>query len=182
MILKTPQGKSFRVLFLTSSMRDVLVSQAIPFSDVSKLASYHQKVTFSEIAHILKFQYVVAQQMGVPLLDPKHLFGEGYNGGMVERSFNDIDSETLTQIYKSTKSFACLDAGMNTLIVLFNGEDASKVPGWDSLEAQTFSGALLETVFAKVGYMESHNGKIPKPNLGEFTLAEVYKLVSIENP
>lgn len=182
MILKTPQGKSVRIFYLTSEMQRLLASQAIPYSDLAKLSTYHQKLTFGEIANILKFQYLVAQELGVLLLDPKHLFGEGYNAGMVETAFNSLDGETLSAIVKDTKSFSCIDAGMNTIIFLFNGENAPKAPGFDTLECVTFSGALLETIFAKVGYMESHNGKIPKPNQGEFTLAEVYKLVSIQNP
>lgn len=182
MILKTPHGTPFSLFYLTSDMHRLLVKQSIPLRDVFKLASYHQKLTFGEIATMLRFQYTVAQQMGVPLLDPKHLFGEGYNGGMVAEAFNAIDSETLNQWYKGCKTFNSLNAGGNVMLVLFNDSDNHKVHGWHSLEGNTFSSALLETIFAGAGYMESHYGKIAKPSLGETTLAEVYKLVSIENP
>lgn len=182
MILKTPHGTPVSVFFLTSEMHRLLVRQSIPLKDAFKLSSYHQQLTFNEIANILKFQYVVAQQMGVPLIDPKHLFGEGHNGGMVEVSFNGLDGKTLSDKYKECNSFNSLAAGANVLIVLFNDSGDAHVSGFDRLEATTFSDALLETLQAKVGYVQVHFGKVVKPNLGEFTMAEVYKLVSIENP
>lgn len=183
MILKTPHGKVYRLFYLTSDMLDHLVEQSIPLNKVFDLASYHQKLTYSEIAYMLKFQYQVGMKMGVPLLDPKHLFGTGYNSGMIQEAFNAIGSEQLLAYYESCSHFNCIDAGGNVVLVLFNhNPDKYHVPGWDTLEAKTFSGALLETLFAKVGYMDCHFGKIPKPAVGEFSLAEVYKLLSIENP
>lgn len=182
MILKTPHGTPISLFFLTNDMYSLAVKQSIPLKDIHKLSSYHQQLTFSEIAYMLKLQYVVAQQMGVPLLDAKHLFGEGYNAGMVEEAFNAIDSETLTAMYQTCRSFNSLTAGANVVLVIFNTSGEYNIPGCETLEATTFSGALLETVLAKVGYLQAHFGGIVKPKLGEFTLAEVYKLVGIENP
>lgn len=182
MILKTPHGTPISLFFLTSDMYSLLVKQSIPFKDAHKLSTYHQQLTFSEMAHMLKFQYVVSQQMGVPLLDPKHLFGEGYEAGMVEAAFNAVASESLADVYKNCRTFNSLASGNNVVLVLFNTSDTHKVPGWDCLEAHTFSGALLETINAKVGYLEAHFGGVVKPKLGEVTMAEVYKLVGLENP
>lgn len=182
MILKTPNGQPVSLFFLTSDMHSLLVKQSVPMKDVHKLSTYHQQLTFSEMAHMLKFQYVVAQQMGIPLLDPKHLFGEGYGAGMVEASFNDIPSETLATVYKECRTFNSLAAGGNVVLVLFNTSESEKVAGWSTLEAHTFSSALVETINAKVGYLDAHFGGVVKSKLGEVTMAEIYKLVGIENP
>ena len=183
MILKTPHGTPISLFFLTSDMYSLLAKQKIPFKDVYKLSTYHQQLTFSEMAHMLKFQYVVAQQMGVPLLDPDHLFSaEGYEAGMLKAAFNAVASESLADLYKNCRTFNSLAAGNNVVLILFNTSDTDKVPGWDCLDAHTFSGAMLETINAKVGYLEAHFGPVVKPKLGEFTMAEVYKLVGIENP
>jgi len=162
-------------------MLTVLVKQSVPLKDIDKVSSYHQKLTYGEMASMLKLQYAVAQRMGVAMLDPKHLFGEGVEANMVETAFNAIDSETLSE-WQTCKSFNSLAAGLNVVLVLFNRSEDKEVPGWDCLDATTFSGALLETIVAKVGYLQAHFGEVVTPKLGEFTLAEVYKLLGIENP
>jgi len=182
MILKTPHGTPVSLFFLTNDMYNLLASQSIPLREVFNLAAYHQQLTYGEVATMVKFQYTVAQEMGVPLLDPQCLFGEGFYGSMVKETFNTLDSKSLAVKFKEANSFHSLNAGGNVLVVLLGNKDGPNVPGWKSLSGDTFSSALLEAVYSTVGYLEAHNGTIPKPALGEVTLAEVYKLLSIQNP
>jgi hypothetical protein len=182
MILKTPHGPSHSVFFLTQDMYDVLKDQSIPLEDMKKIASYHKRLSYGEIAGLLKFQYAVAKRLQVIMTDPTPLFGEGYDGKMVESAFNALDSETLiTSVYDKTEQFSMLNAGGNVLLILFQNRD-DKVPGgWDPVNAKTFSGALLEMAYAKVGYLESHQGEVVKAKAGECSFAEIFKLLETEN-
>lgn len=182
MILKTPHGPNFSVFFLTQEMFDVLDANNVPLDDMKKIASYHQSLSYGEIAAILKFQYGIAKRLQVPLIDPSIHFQEGYNGKMVESAFNDLDSETLvSSVYERTESFSMLHAGRNVLFILFQSAGSKTPAGWDPVNAKTFSGALLEMVYAKVGYLESHQGEVVKVKAGECSLAEVFRLLATEN-
>lgn len=183
MILKTPNHRTpISLFFLTSDMYSILTRLKIPLKDVCKLSTYHQQLTFTEIAGMMKFQYAIAQRLGVPLLDPEHLFGSGdVTAGMIKSAFNELDSETLAG-WQECKSFNSLGAGANIVLVLFNKTEDREIPGWKTLEGSTFSAALLETIIAEAGYLQSHLGPIVKPRVGEITLAEVYKLLGNENP
>jgi len=184
MILKTPNHDRapISLFFLTSDMYSLLARQSIPLRDVCKLSTYHQQLTFSEVAGMLKFQYAVAQRLGVLMLDPEHLFAAGdLKANMVKDAFNKLDSETLAG-WQECKSFNSLAAGANVVLVMFNKTDDREIPGWNTLEGGTFSAALLETIIAEAGYLQAHMGPVVKPKVGEISLAEVYKLVGIENP
>lgn len=180
MLLKTSNGKPIKFFFLTKSMLDVLVSQSIPLQDVFKISAYDQKLTENEIATILKFQTVIAHKLSVHPALSDSSFGEGFHGQVVKQAFNAIGSETLHDIYNQTKCFSSIEGGLNTVIVVFHNEGTESPPE-SCLVSKTFSGALLETIFARVGYLEAHYGKAVKPVVGEVSLAEVYKLVGIEN-
>lgn len=187
MIFKSPSGKECKFTFLTNDLMRHFKENSIPFSHVYDLKELSKKLTYSELAYLIKFQYMVALKMGVQYISPDILFKEdyyfdGYTAGMIKEAFNAIDSEALLGVYSGTSLFNVLDAGCNVILVLFNQENDRSIPGWDTLEAKTFSGALLESLFAKVGYMDCHLGKIPTFQPGGFTMAEVYKLLSIENP
>lgn len=182
MILKTPNGPSIHVFFLTNEMARLLARVLIPLSDLATIETYHQKATYNEIANILKFQYRVAQELGVPMLDSDMLFNKDYEGGMLKEAFNSVGSESLSEIINNTASFSYQNAGNNVLVLSFNKEDDKLLPGWTALTSPTFSGALLESIVTVHGYLESHFGKIVEPKLGEFSLAVVYKLLSLQNP
>lgn len=182
MILKTPNGPSVHVFFLTNAMARLLGRVSIPLADLQAIETYHQKATFSEIAQILKLQYQVAQEMGVPMLDVDMLFNKDYEGGMLKEAFNSADGESLSKIIHSATCFSYQSVASNCLVVTFNNEDDEKLAGWTELESTTFSGALLECIFKSCGYLETHFGKIVEPGLGEFSLAVVYKLLGLQNP
>lgn len=187
MLLKTPSEKCYKFVFLTSTLFRHLKENSVPFHDLLTPAVLEKKLTFSEIAYLIKFQYTVASKIGMRLADPEIMFRKGYNfepyvAGMIKEAFNAIDSEALLKTYSGCSQFNVLDAGGNVILVLFNEEKQRDVPGWDTLQGQTFSSALLEAISSKVGYRDCHLGKIPSMQDGYFTMAEVYKLLSIENP
>lgn len=180
MLLKTSNGKPIKFFYLTKDMLDVLVSQAIPLQDVFKISAYDQKLTENEIAGILKFQTVVADKLSSHASIDDSSFGEGFHGQMIKQAFNAIGSESLREVYTKTKCFSSIEGGLNTVIIVFHDNETETAPE-GCLVSKTFSGALLETIFARVGYLEAHYGKAVKPVVGEFSLADVYKLVGIEN-
>ena len=181
MILKTPNGPSVQLFFLTSDMARLLSRESVPFANVTNLTTYHQKITFGEIAQIARLQYIVAKELGVMMLDPDLYFKKDYEGGMVKDAFNKFSGETLSGLVNECTCFSYLNAGANVLLVAFHN-DEEKLPGWVCANAKTFSGVLLESIFAVHGYMESHFGKLVEPGLGEISLAEVYKLLGLQNP
>ena len=187
MEFKSPSGKHYKFTFLNNDLLCHFKANSIPLHHCGNLTELSKKLTYSELAFLLKFQYMVALKMGVQFVDPNILFNPGYHfdaysAGMIKEAFNAIDSEALLNIYSECSQFNVIDAGSNVILVLFNQQNQCDIPGWDVLQAKTFSGALLESLFAKVGYMDCHLGKIPKIQSGSFTMAEVYKLVNIENP
>lgn len=182
MILKTPNGPSVHVVYLTNAMARLLARVSIPVREVIAIETYHQKLMRSEIASILKFQYRVAQTLGVPLVNSDMIFSSDYEGGMLKEAFNSVDGESLSAIIDSAASFSYQNAGNNVLVLVLNNEGDEKLAGWSELKATTFSGALLECIFNSHGYLESHFGKIVEPGTGEFSLAVVYKLLGLQNP
>lgn len=181
MILNYPNGHSFKFFFLTSAMANTLIRQSIPLHDLDKLSVYHGVLTYGEMAGILKFQLAVANVMGVPMPDPLSAFGEGYDGAMLKDAFNATSRETLVEIFKRATRFQQV-AIAQTIIMVAGEADDPVLPGWALLESSTFSAALLETVYKQVGYLEAHSTPVIHPRLGEFTLAEVFKLLSVQNP
>lgn len=182
MILRTPNGPSVNVFFLTSQMASVMERMRIPLRELVSIETYHPKLTYAEIASIIKFQYRIAQTLGVPLIDSDMIFNKSYEGGMLKEAFNSVLGESLSEFIEKAHAFSYVNAGANVLVLALQQEDDSVLPGWTPLKAPTFSGALLECIFNSHGYMESHFGKIPEPGLGEFSLAVVYKLLGLQNP
>lgn len=181
MILNYPNGNPFKFFFLSKGMADTLLSQSIPLQDLSKLSLYHGKLTYGEMADILKYQTAPVKVLGLPVALPFLGLPNDYNTGMLSAAFNASDSEALAGQFKNATRFQYVTIGQT--IIMVAGEHGDKVlPGWVLTEAHTFSGALLETIYTQVGYLDCHSGPVVHPALGEFTLAEVFKLLSIENP
>lgn len=181
MILNYPNGNPFKFFFLTRGMVETLVRSSIPLQDLCKLSVYHGKLTYGEMADILKYQLVVGKALGVPTTDPKLQFGSGYDGAMLAEAFNSSGSEALAGQFKAASKFQSIVIGQ-TIVMVCGDSSEEQVPGFTIQDGNTFSAALLETIYKRVGYLECHSGKITHPALGEFTLAEVFKLLSIENP
>ena len=187
MKFKSPSGKCYEVTFLNNDLLRQLMENSIPLRCAPDVVELSKKLTYAELAYMIKFQYMVALKMGIRYVDPEFLFKpdvnfDAYTAGMIKEAFNAIDSEALLSTYSDTQCFNVIDAGNNVILVLFNQQNQRDVPGWDCLKSKTFSGALLESLYSKVGYMDCHFGKIPKMQDGHLTMAEVYKLLSIENP
>lgn len=183
MILRTPNGPSVHVFFLPSQFVQLLERMSIPLRELVAIETYHQKLMYPELAQFFKFQYQVAQEMGVPMLDSDMLFSKDYEGGMLREAFNGVDGGNLSKMIHATQCFSYINAGENVLVLALHPEQDDKpLPGWVCAEATTFSGALLEMIARVKGYMESHFGVIPDPQTGEFSLAVVYKLLGIQNP
>lgn len=181
MILKYPNGHPLKFFFLTRAMVDTLLRQSIPLQDLDKLSVYHGVLTYGEMAGILKLQLAVAQVLGVAMPDPLAAFGSGYDGAMLKEAFNSTSRETLVEIFKRANKFQIVPIAQ-TIIMVAGEADDPVLPGWALLEGGTFSAAMLEAIYKQAGYLEAHGAPVVHPVVGEFTLAEVFKLLSIENP
>lgn len=179
MILKYPNGFPFELYFVTGDLLNTLSSQAIPFGDLKKIHAYHEKLTFTEIANFIAVQRAAAQLFGVDLAEP--FFGEGYNGGMVAEAFNGIDSKAITEHLREAGRFHSSVIGQ-VIVVGVNADQCKATASWDKLQAKNLSTAVLETIYARVGYLQAHFGSVVKPSLGTLSMAEVYKFVHLQNP
>lgn len=181
MILKTPNGNPLKVFFLTNSMARVLKRTGVPFSEVSKVETYHEKLTHGEIAGVIKMEYCASRILGLQLPKVETRFSEDYHGQMLKDSFNKVDGETLLETFVNSNKFSYLNAGDNTLLISLDDPEDETIPGWTNAKGTTFSEALLESIYAVHGYMECHNGPIVDPKVGEFTLAYVFKLLGTQS-
>lgn len=181
MILNYPNGNPFKFFFLTRGMVETLVRCSIPLQDLDKLSAYHGVLTYGEMADILKYQLIVGKTMGIPTTDAAAQFGKGFDGAMLADAFNASNSEALAGQFQAASQFQSLVIGQ-TIVMVAGVRTDKPLPGFSVQEGSTFSAALLETIYERVGYLEAHSGKVTHPAIGEFTLAEVFKLLSIQNP
>lgn len=181
MILNYPNGNPFKFFFLNKGMADTLLSSSIPLHHLSKLSEYHGQLTYEEMAAILRYQLVAAKVLGMPIPDPMSTMPNDFHAGMLSKALNELSSEALALQFKNATRFQYVVNGQS--IIMVAGEPSDEVlPGWVLTQAHTFSGALLETIYTQVGYLDCHSGPVIHPALGEFSIAEVFKLLSIENP
>lgn len=181
MIFKYPNGDPFELYVVTGDLLNALASQAVPFNGFKKIHAYHDKLTFGEVASFIACHMAAAKVFGVDMPEPASMFGEGYNAGMVAEAFNAIDSNKIAEILRAGHEFHSTVIGQ-VIVVAVDAGSTGKVHAWEKLKAKTVGSAVLETIYARVGYLDAHFGKIMKPNLGDLTLAEVYKLVHLQNP
>jgi hypothetical protein len=180
MIFKYPHGFPYELYFLTGDLLGTLAQQAVPFNSLSKISSYHDKLTFNEVATFIAVQRAAARVFGVDLPEASSEFGEGYNGGMVAEAFNGIDSEAIFGHLKAATSFHSTVIGQ-VMLVAVNVDGDPRVGSWHKLDAKNISWAVQETIYERVGYLDSHFGSVAKPALGELTMTEVYKTVHLQN-
>lgn len=162
-------------------MADTLLSSNIELSKVSDLHVYHSLLTYQEIAAILKFQDVASSVMGVSAINPFTGVKPDVHINMITDVFNGLDSEPLKVTYNTANKFQYLKVGNTILMVVGSQEDAN-IPGWKLSKGNTFSAALLKTIYEQVGYLDVHSGPVVNPWPGEFTLADVFKLIDLQNP
>ena len=180
MIFKYPNGDPVELYFVTKDLLNVLAHQVVPFNNLKKIASYHDKLTFNEVANFIAVQRAAGNLFGVDLHDAASEFGEGYNTGMISEAFNVVDSNSIQETLKGGKVFHSTRIG-NVLIVAVDCKDCKEVGNWSKLNARNISLAVQETIYGRVGYLDTHFGSVLNPGLGELTMAEVYKLVHIQN-
>lgn len=178
MLLKSSLEEPVKVFFLTRPMLETLVSQSIPLQDLEKISAYHQKLSVGEIAAILKLQYEAADRLSVKLPEPENFFSDDIQGKLLKQAFNGLNSEALVEAIRNTKHFSSI--GVGDLVILLLLDEEEEVTGWSPLSNRTFSSALLEAIFSKVGYLDTQFTKVVEANEGEFSLAHVYRLVGIE--
>lgn len=179
MFLKSSVEEPVKVFFLTREMLDTLISADIPLAALEKIATYHKQISPREIAVILQLQYAAGERLSVTLPNPEISFGEGVQGGLVRQAFNSLSSKPLVEKIRNTKHFSSIGVGDLVILLLLNEEE--EVAGWASLANKTFSSALLEAIFSKVGYLDSHFSKAIESSPSEFSLAHVYRLIDIES-
>lgn len=181
MIFKYPNGDPFHVIFLTSDLLEAVQSAKIPLLDLHKIHSYHDQLTFHQVAAFIAVQQEAAKLLGVEMPELTTLFGEGYNGGMVEQAFNEIDSNSLREHLIRSTHFKSISVGQSILLVIEPGSEVS-TSGWDHPKGRTLSLALQQTLYEQVGYLKVHHGKVIHPAVGVFSMANVYEFVSHQNP
>lgn len=182
MIFKYPNGQPFELYVVTGELLTALSVQAVPFDGFKKIHAYHDKLTFGEVASFVACHMAAARIFGVDMPEPQTMFGDdAYNAGMLAEAFNAIDSNKIAEILRGGHEFHSTVIGQ-VIVVAVDAGSTGKVHSWEKLKAKTLGSAVLETIYARVGYLEAHFGKIIKPNLGDLTLAEVYKLVHLQNP
>lgn len=180
MIFKYPNGFPYEIHFVTGGLLSTLVNQAIPFDGLKKISAYHDKLSFGEVATFIAAQHAVGKLFGVEMPEPKAFFGEGHNGGMVEQAFNAIDSNAIAEVFRSAHSFHSTKIGQ-VMVIAADAGDSKVVGSWEKLKARNLSAAVVETIYARVGYLEAHFRSVPQPALGELSLTEVYKLLHAQN-
>lgn len=180
MIFKYPNGSPFELYFVTKELLNALDVQAVPFNGLGKIHEQHDKLTYDEVANWIALQYAAAELFGVDMPQPETLFGEGYAGGMVAQAFNEINSKSIVEFIKNSTSFSSTKIGQ-VLIVGIDVDGSPKVSDWEKLKGKNISTAVQETIYERVGYLNSHFGLAPKSALGVLTLAEVYRLIQIQN-
>lgn len=181
MVLNYPNGNPFKFFFLNKGMADTLISSSVPLQNLSKLSEYHSQLTYEEMAAILLYQQIPAKVLGMSSLPPIANVPDDFHAGMLSKALNDLGSEALALQFKNATRFQYVVIGQS--IIMVAGEPSDEVlPGWVLTQAHTFSGALLETIYTQVGYLDCHSGPVIHPAIGEFSIAEVFKLLSIENP
>jgi len=181
MIFKYPNGDPFHVIFLTSDLLEAVQVSKIQLMDLHKIHSYHDKLTFHQVAAYIAVQQEAARLLGVDMPELTTLFGDGYNGGMVEQAFNEIDSNSLREHLLRSTHFKSISVGQTILLVI-EPEDRVSTAGWESLKGRTLSLALQQTLYEQVGYLKVHNGKVIRPAVGVFSMANVYAFVNRQNP
>lgn len=181
MIFKYPNGDPFHVIFLTSDLLEAVQGAKIPLLELHKIHSYHDQLTFHQVAAYIAVQQEVAKLLGIEMPELATSFGEGYNGGMVEQAFNEIDSNSLREHLIRSTHFKSISVGQTILLVIEPGSEVS-TSGWDQLKGRTLSLALQQTLYEQVGYLKVHNGKVIRPAVGVFSMADVYGFVSKQNP
>lgn len=181
MIFKYPNGDPFHVIFLTSDLLEAVQGAKIPLVDLHKIRSYHDQLTFHQVAGFIAVQQEAAKLLGVEMPELKSLFGEDYNGGMVEQAFNEVDSNSLREHLVRSTHFKSISVGQTILLVIEPNSGVSTA-GWEKLKGRTLSLALQQTLYEQVGYLKVHNGKVIRPAVGVFSMANVYGFVSQQNP
>lgn len=181
MIFKYPNGDPFRVIFLTSELLEAVQGAKIQLMDLYKIHSYHDKLSFHEVAAYIAVQQEAAKLLGVELPPLERQFGEGYNGGMVQQAFNEIDSKSLREHLLRAAHFKSI-ANAQTIVIVVEPNDRTSTSAWTKLKARNFGLAIQQTLYEHAGYLKVHNGKVIRPTVGEFSMANVYALVHQQNP
>lgn len=179
MIFKYPNGFPFELYVVSGDLLSTLASQEVCFTTLKKIHAYHDKLTFGEVAQFIATQRAAAKLFGVDMPEP--FFGEGYNGGMVAEAFNGVDSEAIASHLRNAEHFHSTVLGQ-VIVVAVNATNNPEVHSWEKLQAKNISAAVLETIYARVGYLQAHFGSVVKPTLGTLTMAEIYKFVHLQNP
>lgn len=181
MIFKYPNGLPFELYFVTKELLHALDTQAVPFNGLGKIHEHHDKLTYDEVANWVALQRAAAEVFGVDMPEPAGSFGEGFAGGMTAQAFNEINSKSIVEFIKSATCFSSTKVGQ-VLIVGIEVDGSPQVADWEKLKGKNISTAVQETIYERVGYLNSHFGLVPKSALGVLTLAEVYRLIQIQNP
>lgn len=183
MLLKTYKGQTVNFFFLNKKMLDAFKDSSLSVSELPKLITYHQKLTPSEIGNILRLQAVVCSKLTGKELDLTTVYDSVDNKlvqTLIVNSFNGADSKGLLKQVESCNSFYVKGLGGNNHAILLD-VDEEKIPvDWVRLTSNKFSTALLEAIYVRVGYLESHFNDVSKNVTGDFSLSDVYKLINIE--
>lgn len=167
------------VWVLTESMAETLKNAGIGFHDIDQLPKFLGKLFANEIASIYKLQDTIAAKLGVVRSSITFDGVDKINQSLLVSAFNNTSSDELIDFISKHNKYYVHGTRNGFVICVTSRTSANPMSGWDVLTSDTLSSALLEAIYKKVGYMESHFKEVTKSSIDGFTLADVYKLLTI---
>lgn len=166
------------VWVLTESMAETLKNAGIGFGDMDQLPKYLGKLFANEIASIYKLQDTIAAKLGVVRSSITFDGVDKVNESLLTAAFNNVSSEELIDFITKHNKYYVHGTRNGFVICVTSRTSTNPMSGWDVLTSDTLPSALLEAIYMKVGYLESHFKEVTKSSIDGFTLADVYKLLT----
>lgn len=197
MKLKTVRGEG-RFFFITEEILESFLDYGVHLYSLccSILnGDVPEKVMPKEYAMFLKVQDVIGRELGLnnsksflPILDQSTLremtSEEKIFTSKVQLTFNELSSEGkdkpiydgLCKFISKAKGFKLKALPNNVYLIVIGNSNIQTPPDFIDLNEGTLSEALLESIYLKLGYLDSHFGELPKVDYssGEFGLADVF--------
>ncbi len=98
---------------------------------------------------------------------------------LLTTALNSADRNSLLEFVNKRNKFYVHGVKNGFVICILSKDDAEEPISWDPLVSSTLPSALLESIYQKIGYLESHPKPVTKAKVDEFCLADVFKLIAV---
>lgn len=174
------EGDPKHIWFLTNDMLRALKSVSIKYEQLSDINSLIGKLYQSEIVHFYALQDVIAGKLGiVKQEDVFHDVEDPSIKALLTTALNSADRNSLLEFVNKRNKFYVHGVKNGFVICILSKDDAEEPISWDPLVSSTLPSALLESIYQKIGYLESHPKPVTKAKVDEFCLADVFKLIAV---